>query len=177
MNYLLTGGSACGKSTYAEAIAMGCPGSHIYLATMRPYGEEGLAKIARHRRLREGKGFATLEREARVSEALIPEGATVLLECVCNLVDNQMFDEDGTAHDVADDIVADILRLSERCGNLIVVTNDVGSDCEEYSEGVRAYIDVVGRINRELARAFDNVYELVCGIPILLKGELPEGLA
>lgn len=177
MNYLLTGGSACGKSTYAEAIAMSLPGPHIYLATMRPYGEEGLAKVARHRRLRAGKGFETVERETDVSGADIPEDATVLLECVCNLVDNQMFDETGAMYDVTDQVIADILALAGRCANLVVVTNDVGSDLEDYSEGVRAYIRVVGQINRVLAREFDNVYEFVCGIPILLKGALPEGLA
>ena len=38
---LLTGGSACGKSTYAEEICMKCHSPKYYLAAMQPYGEEG----------------------------------------------------------------------------------------------------------------------------------------
>ena len=56
MTFLLTGGAACGKSGYAEDIAVSLPGPRYYIAAMRPYGSEGQAKIARHRRLRAGQG-------------------------------------------------------------------------------------------------------------------------
>ena len=59
---LVTGGAASGKSEYAESLAMRLPGRRIYLATMRPADPESLARINRHRRLRQGRGFDTLER-------------------------------------------------------------------------------------------------------------------
>ena len=58
---LIIGGSASGKSEYAERLVCSLPGKRIYVATMEPFGEEGRERIARHRKLREGKGFATVE--------------------------------------------------------------------------------------------------------------------
>lgn len=51
------GAAASGKSAYAESLCLGHDGPRVYLATMEPFGEEGARRIARHRALREGKGF------------------------------------------------------------------------------------------------------------------------
>ena len=58
---LIIGGSASGKSEYAERLVCSLPGKRIYAATMEPFGEEGRERIARHRKLREGRGFVTVE--------------------------------------------------------------------------------------------------------------------
>ena len=74
MKILITGGSACGKSTFAEKLAMGLrngsgsgdrynEGKLIYLAAMKPYGPESERRIARHRMLRDGKGFETFVKD------------------------------------------------------------------------------------------------------------------
>ena len=59
---LVIGGAASGKSEYAESRVVRLPERRIYLATMRPWDQECRARIARHRRLRQDKGFETLER-------------------------------------------------------------------------------------------------------------------
>ena len=59
---LVIGAAASGKSAYAESLCLGHDGPRVYLATMEPFGEEGARRIARHRALREGKGFSTLAR-------------------------------------------------------------------------------------------------------------------
>ena len=51
MLILVTGGSASGKSEYAEqGITMLHKGKNtlLYLATMQPYGEEGAARLEKH---------------------------------------------------------------------------------------------------------------------------------
>ena len=58
---LIIGGSASGKSEYAERLVCSLHGKRIYAATMEPFGEEGRERIVRHRKLREGKGFVTVE--------------------------------------------------------------------------------------------------------------------
>ena len=63
MLILLTGGSACGKSSYGEKLAVLGPKPLYYIAAMQPYDDECLKKIARHRELRKDKGFLTIERE------------------------------------------------------------------------------------------------------------------
>lgn len=178
MKVMLTGGSACGKSTFGETLAMELGSPRVYIATMRPYGEEGLAKIARHRKMREPKGFSTIERQTDLGEVGVDPSSTVLLECVCNLMSNEMFDEDGTMHDVWEKVVSDILDLAGRCENIIVITNDVGSEyLDAYDDGTAEYARAIGRANIELAKHMDCVCELVCGIPIVISGALPEGMA
>ena len=61
MFILVTGGSGSGKSEFAENIAMKLGGKMLYVATMKPYDDECLKRIERHRKMRDGKGFRTVE--------------------------------------------------------------------------------------------------------------------
>ena len=56
----------------------------FYVATMEVYGEEGRRKVERHRKMRAGKGFVTIERSRELGGLRIPEHGknAVLLECV-----------------------------------------------------------------------------------------------
>ena len=99
-------------------------------------------------------------------------GGTVLLECLCNLTANEMFDSEGNERDPYDKILREVRDLASRADNLILVTNDVGSDAEAYSESTLRYVDTLGRLNAAFAAEFDAVYELVCGIPLPVKGAL-----
>ena len=61
---LIVGTPDSGKSVKAEEVALdlSLDTTRIYLATMIPYGEEGVARINKHKALRAGKGFITIER-------------------------------------------------------------------------------------------------------------------
>lgn len=172
MLILLTGGSACGKSSYGETLAVQGPKPLYYIAAMEPYDEECLQKIARHRALRANKGFETIERYTGVDALKLPQaGGTVLLECLCNLTANEMYIQPDAPVDPVPKVVAGVENLMGQTDTLIVITNDVGSDDEAYSEETRAYIRALGEINARVAAMADRVYELVAGIPICLKGE------
>ncbi len=174
MMILLTGGSACGKSAYGEKLAVLGPKPLYYIAAMQPYDDECLKKIARHRELRKNKGFETIERYTDVDTLILPEtGGTALLECVCNLTANEMYIHPDAPVDPVEKVVAGVENLHRQTDTLIVITNDVGSDNEAYSEETRQYIRGLGEINARAARMADRVYELVAGIPLPLKGELP----
>lgn len=101
MLYFVTGGSGSGKSEYAENLAVEMHqgeflgGALYYIATMLPWGEEGRRRILRHRRQRRDKGFLTRERFCRL-ELLEGTGEDViLLECISNLLANEMYMEAG----------------------------------------------------------------------------------
>lgn len=172
MLILITGGSACGKSSYGEKLAVLGPKPLYYIAAMQPYDDECLRKIARHRALRRDKGFETIERYTAVYTLELPRsGGTALLECVCNLTANEMYIHPEEPVDPVEKVVAGVENLRRQTDTLIVITNDVGSDDEDYSEETCAYIRYLGEINARVADMADQVYELVAGIPICLKGE------
>ena len=68
MFILVTGGSGSGKSEYAENLLEDSPGKY-YIATMQVYDAEGRKKVARHQRLRAGKGFQTIEQTRDIHKA------------------------------------------------------------------------------------------------------------
>ena len=123
--------------------------------------------------MRQGKGFVTVERytDLRGLSVDAPYGA-ILLECLCNLTANEMFSPDGAGAGAYQAILDGVGRLEALCETLIVVTNDVGSDGGGYDALTMAYVETLGRVNRALAARADAVYELVCGIPLPLKGAL-----
>ena len=135
MLILVTGGSGSGKSAFAEqkAVSLAAGGELVYLATMQVYGEEGKKKVERHRQLRRGKGFETIERPVRVDRAEPGEDATVLLECMSNLMANEMFSPDppeekeGGWEEAWRRILRQIEVLYSKCRHLVIVTGEVFS--------------------------------------------------
>ena len=129
MMILLTGGSGCGKSSYAERIVAALPNQkRVYIATMQVYDEESVQRVARHRAQRADKGFVTIECEKDLAMAQIEAGSVVLLEDLVNLTANEMFDGGDVSR-----IIPALDDLAERCAYLIVVTNDLFSDGEIYA--------------------------------------------
>lgn len=86
MMILVTGGSGSGKSAFAEdqVVAFG-EAERIYIATMFPFDEESRKRVQRHQNMRKGKGFETIECYTGLERVRVPEGSTVLLECMSNL--------------------------------------------------------------------------------------------
>jgi len=162
---LVVGGASSGKSEYAESLL---PNGGIYIATMRPYGDESLERIARHRAMRARKGFSTAECYTDLGELDIPAGSDALLECIGNLTANELFG--GAGESTAGAVVNGVLRLSDICRRLVVVSNDVSSGGSGYGVETVNYMRTIGEINLRLARAADSVCEVVCGMAIYYKG-------
>lgn len=175
MLVVVTGGSGSGKSAYAEQMLMKLADTEkYYIATMKPFGEEGEKRIARHQKQRQGLGFVTIEQYTQVEAAEIPQGKSALLECMSNLVANEMFD--GTdakpPQELCREIIGGVEHLYARCRHLVIVTNEVFSDGTEYDSGTKNYIACLGMINQRLAQLADCMVEVVYSIPVSIKGEL-----
>ena len=165
---LVTGGAASGKSEYAEELARRLKGSpKIYLATMEAWDEESLARIARHRKMRQGKGFQTLELPQSLEKAEIPAGSVVLLECLTTWLANEMYPPDTDPRDGVPPILAGISHLSRQADHLIVVSGEVFS--QPVPAGMEAYVRTLGQIHQQIAAQGDLVVEVVCGIPVYHK--------
>ena len=167
---LIIGGAGSGKSAFAESHVCRLAGRKIYLAAMLPYGAEAHERIERHRAQRAGKGFHTLERGLALERIGLPAGANVLLEDLSNLLANELFEEAGGGLDAVRRGLAHLLDAAE---SLTVVTNEVFSGGTDYGEESLRYMRLLAELNRELAARADLVVELVCGLPNVLKGELP----
>lgn len=164
---LIVGGSASGKSEYAERHVLGLPGQRYYIATMRPWDEECLARIARHRSARADRGFVSLERYTDLGGLALPGEGNVLLECLSNLTANELYEPDGGGEAA---VLAGVEHLRRQCGHLTVVTNEVFSGGADYQGDTLRYLRALARVNRALAREADRVVEVVCGLPNVLKG-------
>lgn len=166
---LITGGSGCGKSAYAEALVAAMPeGRRVYVATMRAPDAESERRVARHRAQRADLGFITVECPKRLGDVSVPPDSTVLLEDLPNLLANEMFDGGDWTR-----IIPDIEALARRCARLVVVTGDVFSDGVAYDESTDAYLRALAQINAAAARLADYAAEVVYTIPVPLKGEDP----
>ncbi len=169
MIVLVTGGSGCGKSTWAEQLMdVLQEDQRIYIATMQVYDEESRQRVKRHREQRAGKRYITIECEKDLDSAEIPAGSAVLLEDLVNLTANEMFDNGEVSR-----IVPALRRLASRCSHLVMVTNDLFSDGETYSPSVQEYLRCLAEINRQAAEMADCAVEVVYSVPVSLKGELP----
>lgn len=168
MLILVVGGSASGKSEFAENTAVSFGGRRIYAATMRPLGAASKKRIENHRLRRRDKGFETVERFTDIG-ALEVSG-TVLLEDAGNLVLNEMFSGNGEndAASIAERIAEGLKRLNGKCENLVVVSDNVFEELRMYDDMTEKYINIAGTVNIRAAAFADRVYEVVCGIPTLI---------
>lgn len=169
MIYLVTGGSGSGKSAYAEE-KIGSFGDYnrIYLATMEAEDQESKKKIERHQRLRAGKGFTTIEQGRNLKEVEIPKGSVVLLECLSNLLANEMYAPGGAGETAVEEILEGIRKIDRQARELVVVSNEVFSDLPGSGEMER-YISCLGKLNQEIAGMAAEVTEVVYGIPVSVK--------
>ena len=164
---LVTGGSASGKSEYAESLVCASANQNRwYIATMVPYDQECEARIAKHREMRKHKGFQTVEQYLDLAALQLPAESIVLLECMSNLVANELFDPQGAGAQTEEHIMEGVTSLCRQAEEVIIVTNEIFSDGVVYDGEMNRYLQVLGNVNQRLAAQADVVVEVVCGIPI-----------
>lgn len=189
MFHVITGGSGSGKSAYAEECAVRYH-SEIsddkeklcYIATMEPFGKETFLKIERHRRMREGKGFESIECYTDLLEnEIIFSGryTSTLLECMSNLVANEFYkrvmENAGEKspgileEETIGSIKTGISRLCEKYVNIVIVTNEVCSEYADISDEMKSYKRILSEINRWMAANADIVTEVIYGIPVRIR--------
>ena len=196
MTVFITGGSGSGKSAFAERVAQslapsGAPAHGgafcplVYVATMPVASPEDAKKVERHHALRAGKGFVTLEKPGKLKD--LPDGGeTMLIECISTHTANLMFSTQNAPADAAaleqaahyanfwtETLKEELKPILQRKGNTIFVSAEIASDGTTYSPETEAYKKVLTAINRHLLEQCDAAFELVCGIPVRIKGELP----
>jgi adenosylcobinamide kinase / adenosylcobinamide-phosphate guanylyltransferase len=188
---LVLGGARSGKSHYAQSLCKSS--SHvIYIATALT-GDgaddpEMRERIARHRADRPAE-WQTIEEHLDLSRAIreAPADAALLIDCATLWISNLMWEsrdltnaEQGKLILSKIDELIDVVRrraekptTSETAGEVVIVSNEVGSGLVQEHPVARAFRDLQGFANQRLARASDNVVLVIAGLPLRLKPEAP----
>lgn len=171
------GGAASGKSECAEALAMRLAQENLplfYLATMQETDAECRSRIARHRELRQGKGFRTVECPRNLAQLQLPGQGVVLLECLSTLAANEQFSPNGAGEQAVPAILSGMDALVRQSHHVVVVSNSVFSDGIDYTPMTQRYLENLGLLHRKLAQQAELVLEIVAGLPLVLKNTNPE---
>ena len=188
------GGSGSGKSSFAEQLVVSSGAERkYYVATMKVYDDEGRRKVERHQKLREDKGFVTIEQPTNIgvvaerlrfdsTEQILQnvrpgeettgktsEKSVVLLECVMNLVANEMFTPEGIVCEesaVIERVKSGLTELFSVADDIVVVSGNVFCDGVEYDETTQSYMRALAAVNAFVARKADESFEVVAGIPL-----------
>lgn len=162
----ILGGSASGKSEYAEGQVLLLPGQRVYIATMEPWDDECRKRIRKHQNARAQRGFLTLECYRGLDQLAVPENSNVLLDGLGNLVAGELYSPEGRGTEA---ILAGVEQLLGQCGHLTIVADEVFSGGNDYAGDTLRYLREMGKLHRDLAQRADRVVEVVCGIPNVLK--------
>jgi adenosylcobinamide kinase/adenosylcobinamide-phosphate guanylyltransferase len=166
---LVLGGAASGKSQAALDLA-GQAGQRAFVATGQALDREMKVRIERHQATR-SSDWVTAEIPVDLAKWLNANGQDyqlIVLDCLTlwlsNLLRRRLRD----------------LAVSEATGNLlhairatrarvVIVSNELGLGLVPATKAVRAFRDLAGQVNQQVAAEADEVYLAISGLLLRLK--------
>jgi len=173
-HFLILGGARSGKTALGERLAMSLGTDPAYLATAEALDEEMQARVQTHQNQRAGR-FTTIEEPLELPEALTEAVAAghdvVLVDCLTLWVSNLL----GAERDVsaATEALATTLQQIESA-RIVLISNEVGLGIVPDNALARNFRDLAGWMHQRLATVCGNVAFVAAGLPMTLKGALPE---
>ena len=170
---LVIGGTASGKSAFAEGLVHQSGLAKVYLATAEALDAEMQIKIDSHREARAGQGWRTVEapRDPAPPLAQLEAEEVALFDCATLWLTNVMLDGRDW-EDEADQLI-EVMTLT--VAPVVVVTNEVGQSIVPDTKLGRQFQRAQGVLNQRLAAEADLVVLVTAGLPTVLKNTLPQG--
>ncbi|MFD1198538.1 bifunctional adenosylcobinamide kinase/adenosylcobinamide-phosphate guanylyltransferase [Brucella gallinifaecis] len=165
---LVLGGARSGKSSYAEKLVENSALQPVYLATGRAFDQEMESRISIHRD-RRGNEWKTIEEPLNLVGALAKHArhdSFVLVDCLTLWITNLMMAEQN----IAAETEALIKALPTLSGPVVFVSNEVGMGIVPENRMAREFRDSAGFLHQAMASVADEVYLLVAGLPLKVKG-------
>ncbi len=180
---LITGGARSGKSRLAEQFAAEQGDKVLYIATSIVTDDEMAERIAIHQQTRPSQ-WTTHEGYIELGNVIRNKGAechAIMLECITTMITNLMFDKTGDIPAEEMDFTAIEQRITVELDDLIdaclssscpvyLVTNEVGFGIVPDNLLARRFRDIAGRVNQRLAAKAKEMYLVVSGIELKMKG-------
>jgi len=170
---LVLGGARSGKTAFAESLALRSGHRPAYLATAQTLDAEMKARVASHQTGR-GDKFTTIEEPLALSATLrriASAHEVVLVDCLTLWITNLLLANADVAGAVSE-LGATLTEIGDT--RIILVSNEVGLGIVPDNAMARTFRDLAGSTHQRLAQICDNVYFIVAGLPMTLKGERPE---
>ncbi len=163
------GGAASGKSEAALRLA-GSRGPRAFVATGQGLDEEMVARIARHQAGRSAD-WETVEEPLEVEAWFAKQGSryrTILFDCVTLWVSNLV--GTGLTESVVLARAGTLLqRMRTAAARVVIVSNELGFGLVPAEPAARAFRDLAGRVNQQIAAGADEVHLVVSGLSLRLK--------
>jgi adenosylcobinamide kinase/adenosylcobinamide-phosphate guanylyltransferase len=180
----ITGGARSGKSSFAESLLRG-KDDVLYIATALPFDGEMEERIKIHKKER-NSNWKTVEVYRNLERVIRDEASGrghILLDCLTIMVSNLMVinninwekADNKTVSETEKMIEAEVKMLMEGANNFggesLIVSNEIGMGVVPPTPLGRHFRDMAGRANQYVASMADEVYLLVSGIPLKVKGK------
>lgn len=164
----------------------------LYIATATPFDDEMKSRIQKHRE-RRNPNWDTLEAYRAVGDKIISLNRRydgIILDCITVMITNLILQDtpnftqkqyDSLDYRVEETkVLYEIKNLTDAIKEIeikynsktVIVTNEIGCGIVPESKLSREFRDIAGRVNQYLASNSDEVYLVVSGIPVKIKGEL-----
>ncbi len=166
---LVLGGARSGKSRFAESLARG---ECHYIATAEAHDDEMQERIDLHK-TRRGSSWTTHE-ETREIAALITSLSRpqrfVLVDCLTLWLSNLLMAEEDWERAAQE--LCTVLQAQR--SDVVLVSNEVGLGIVPVMPLGRVFRDAQGILNQQVAAISDTVVFVAAGLPLALKGQVPQ---
>lgn len=169
---LVLGGARSGKTAFAERLTMRLGQRPAYLATAETLDDEMRDRVRTHQQKRSAH-FATIEEPLRLADrvlAVAREHDAILVDCLTLWITNLIIANEPVAEAV-DELIAALGAINN--SRVILVSNEVGLGIVPDNAMARLFRDLAGSAHQRLAEICPDVYFVVAGLPMVLKGTPP----
>lgn len=140
----------------------------VYLATARIWDDEFRERVRRHQQ-RRGPQWTNLEEQKFLSRHDVG-GRVVLVDCLTLWATNFFYDMEGDTDRALEAVKAEFDRFTAQDATFIFVTNEIGLGGTSQNELQRKFTDLQGWMNQYVAARADEVFLMVSGISVKIKG-------